>query len=405
MRKVYALLLTLLFINTSIVVLSVENETFQSAGEKPEWDQGDTWIYDMDLTISLQSDTADISVGLSLNRLECVVSSILNVYTVRMSSQISGSFSIDVEGAPKISGSLQNTNMDGTVKIGVDSLSFEEFEMNIDGKVKVNFIPITIDLHLIASSAEPVTFLEFPLEVGKSWNTNESLISLQGEIDLPGIANLIPDIPDEFVFDNDLIVGGQTYECILLENRSTRAGIFPSYTITYGEGSQLFFSTVAGNILSVIPSGEMFGDMDIDVGFTLISTSYVMPGAPNKPERPIGPTKGKPGEKQTFTAKAVDPEGDQIYYSFDWGDGTLSSWMGPFSSDEAITVNWSWSEKGSYAVRVKAKDVYGHESVWSDPLVVQMPRNALFSWYVNLFLEKYPVIYDLIMMLTNNRFR
>ncbi len=57
---------------------------------------------------------------------------------------------------------------------------------------------------------------------------------------------------------------------------------------------------------------------------------------------------------------------------FDWGDGTFTwtDWVDP-----GVTVNAShiWYEKGTYNVRVKAVDVHGYDSEWSDPLPVAMP--------------------------------
>jgi hypothetical protein len=95
---------------------------------------------------------------------------------------------------------------------------------------------------------------------------------------------------------------------------------------------------------------------------------------PNKPIKPSGPRMGKPGEVYTYSAFSTDPNGDQIYYKFDWGDGTCTSWMGRYRSGSMVNATHAWSKPGTYEVKVKAKDVYGSESPWSDPLSVTMPR-------------------------------
>jgi hypothetical protein len=95
---------------------------------------------------------------------------------------------------------------------------------------------------------------------------------------------------------------------------------------------------------------------------------------PDKPDKPIGPTTGKPGRKYTYRTCTTDPEGDQIYYMWDWGDGTISDWQGPYNSGEPIEASHRWKEKKEYKVRVKAKDTYGAESEWSDPLTVNISR-------------------------------
>jgi hypothetical protein len=98
---------------------------------------------------------------------------------------------------------------------------------------------------------------------------------------------------------------------------------------------------------------------------------------PETPERPSGPTSGKINVEYTYTARTVDPDGDEIYYLFDWGDGTNSGWLGPYNSGETISVSHRWEELGNYQIRVKAKDVFGEESDWSDPLPISMPLPLL----------------------------
>ena len=79
-----------------------------------------------------------------------------------------------------------------------------------------------------------------------------------------------------------------------------------------------------------------------------------------------GPTVGDPGEELTYTFVAEDPEGHDVYYYIEWGDGNDTGWIGPYPSGEEITRSHSWSENGTYVIRAKAKDIYGHESDWSE---------------------------------------
>jgi hypothetical protein len=85
----------------------------------------------------------------------------------------------------------------------------------------------------------------------------------------------------------------------------------------------------------------------------------------------------KPGT-YNFTFKATDPDGDDLYYYIDWGDGTTSGWIGPYPSGEEITRSHTWSFKGTYLVRAKAKDIYGAEGPWGT-LSVIMPLNLQSS--------------------------
>ncbi len=94
---------------------------------------------------------------------------------------------------------------------------------------------------------------------------------------------------------------------------------------------------------------------------------------PNKPTTPTGPASGKPGVSYLYTTSTTDPDGDLVSYMWDWGDGTVSSWLGPFNSGATATATHSWTEQGTYSIKVKAKDIYGDESDWSDPLAITMP--------------------------------
>ncbi len=87
---------------------------------------------------------------------------------------------------------------------------------------------------------------------------------------------------------------------------------------------------------------------------------------PVTPAAPIGPDTGVPQTQYTFTATTTDPEGEQIYYMFDWGDGNLSSWVGPYNSGVTVNASYAWEREGTYHVTVKAKDAQGEESDWSE---------------------------------------
>ena len=90
---------------------------------------------------------------------------------------------------------------------------------------------------------------------------------------------------------------------------------------------------------------------------------------PGTPSKPSGPSEGDLGESLTYSTSAIDPEGDQVYYKFDWGDGSYSRWVGPYNSGDTGNASYSWSSPGKYSVRARAKDGQG-ASYWSDPLKV-----------------------------------
>jgi len=84
----------------------------------------------------------------------------------------------------------------------------------------------------------------------------------------------------------------------------------------------------------------------------------------NPPAIPVltGPDSGLTNEIYTFNAVTTDPDGDDIYYLFNWGDGHNSGWFGPFISGTLANGSYIWNTPGSYDITVKAKDENGVES-------------------------------------------
>ncbi len=100
-----------------------------------------------------------------------------------------------------------------------------------------------------------------------------------------------------------------------------------------------------------------------------INCSLIFNQPPNEPTI-NGPSYGKPGVPYNFCIEATDPDGDNIYCIWDWGDGTYTDWLGPYASGEIICASHGWIETGIYEIRVKVKDEYGLETGWSDPFII-----------------------------------
>jgi len=104
-----------------------------------------------------------------------------------------------------------------------------------------------------------------------------------------------------------------------------------------------------------------------------------------------GPTQGGNGIPFTFTAVAYHPAGEQIYYIWDWGDGNVSEWFGPYNSSVPMIITNEWANDGNYSVRVKARYSGGSESNWSavHPMVIAEQINfsnvKLGTVYFKLF--------------------
>jgi len=88
---------------------------------------------------------------------------------------------------------------------------------------------------------------------------------------------------------------------------------------------------------------------------------------PETPERPEGPTEGIVEVGYVFSTSTTDPEGENVSYLWDWGDGTSSEWTKYYDSGATATAFHSWAEEGNYSITVKAKDIHNAKSGWSDP--------------------------------------
>ncbi len=123
--------------------------------------------------------------------------------------------------------------------------------------------------------------------------------------------------------------------------------------------------------------------------FTTIEEPQNQP--PIKPETPW--KKSKVDKSLTFCTETFDPDGEQIWYWWEWGDGEHSGWFGPNQNNETACATHSWKESGPYTIKVKAKDVFDAESEWAT-LDINIPRcknflnhalMSLFSRLINLF--------------------
>jgi len=121
---------------------------------------------------------------------------------------------------------------------------------------------------------------------------------------------------------------------------------------------------------------------------------------PNKPSKPSGLTNGKSGVEYIYSSSTTDPDGDQVYYLWDWGDETVGEWLGPYDSGDEETSSHVWGEEGNYEIKVKTKDINGEESDWSDPLPISMPKNKLnINSVIQEFLKQHPHLFPILKLL------
>jgi len=118
----------------------------------------------------------------------------------------------------------------------------------------------------------------------------------------------------------------------------------------------------------------------------------------NPPSKPTisGPSSGRVNLPMTYSSTTTDPDNDQIYYWFDWADGTDTGWVGPYDSGETINMSHTWSNQGTFSIKVKAKDTFGKVSVWSDSIQITIARSKSHISYLE---EYFPFLFNFLSIL------
>jgi hypothetical protein len=131
---------------------------------------------------------------------------------------------------------------------------------------------------------------------------------------------------------------------------------------------------------SVSGAGDLTGDgyadviigapgndlVDEDAGRTYVYDCFNE--APQTPQVPSGPAEAEVGTEQSFSTVTTDPDGNDLFYRFAWGDGAQSGWIGPYGSGDPCSASHSWTSPGGHYVKAKARDIYYLQTDWSDSL-------------------------------------
>ncbi len=126
-----------------------------------------------------------------------------------------------------------------------------------------------------------------------------------------------------------------------------------------------------------------------DTDRIIISVGTGPPYAPNITGRKLGRT----GKMYYYTLNATDPDGDDIYYTIEWGDGNYYDDWGPIKSGWEIDVPYQWSKVGNYTIRACARDPTYTYGPWAT-FEVTMPKNR--NVFFSRWLERFPLLNQFI---------
>jgi hypothetical protein len=186
-------------------------------------------------------------------------------------------------------------------------------------------------------------------------DSNDPELTIIGNRDEGTWSNVIQIFSDRYKVDMDTYSSGWVYDSVFSSNSPTlKVRIY----IQLGGSYDLFWRA----------------------GFDNIMVQGEQGGGNQPPEAPIinGPATGKPDNSYSYTFVSEDPDGDDVYYQINWGDGVVEGWFGPYESNEIIIKSHIWTEKGTYTIMARAKDIYDAIGEWGI-LHVTMPLNQQSS--------------------------
>jgi len=183
------------------------------------------------------------------------------------------------------------------------------------------------------------------------------------------------DTPSEMTATHNSIIpiGSTTFEVEVEVVENALCAISHDYELLgYGYTDETGYTVI--NLSEPMPFFVEGVDLVVTAYNKIPYNASVQTGNSYPPDPPTidGPAAGKPEKEYEYTAVTTDPEGDQIFYLFDWGDGTSKEWFGPYNSGENVVASHAWSEVGDYEIKVMAKDVGEAASKWSEPYPMQI---------------------------------
>ncbi|MDG6218517.1 MAG: PKD domain-containing protein [Candidatus Thermoplasmatota archaeon] len=129
------------------------------------------------------------------------------------------------------------------------------------------------------------------------------------------------------------------------------------------------FSMTGTYQISVVAQDNVGSTSDPSEKLTIQVNENTPPSIPSI----TGPSQGTAGTSYEYAIVSTDPDGDDISYYIDWGDGNSTGWTRLRPSDDPLLASHSWDEKNTFTVQAKAKDIHEAESDWAT-LEVTMPR-------------------------------
>lgn len=338
--------------------------------ELPIWDVGDEWTYRIEAEGN-QGNAVDFDITINnfIVKVTEVLSDSYKLYVEVPRGDFRGGGSVDLD-IITISGNLKDTRLTGYMYIKKSNLAFMNIDVTIDGKIdKIVDIPFDVDMQVSFYNEQfnqtNFSYIDFPFDEDDNWIVPGAYII--SELDV----NLLPEPVEMYNYVEEHIFTSSGWENI--------QGFYSAKILRNNQNDDvIYYSPAAGGISKI-----EYNSIDLGYGYnlnnfemTLKSTTYEAPtNSPNAPSTPSGENSLDVGSKASYTTSASDPDSDPVRYIFDWGDGKTTQ-TDFYNSGESVTLDHTWSKDGIFNLKVKAVDIYGAESSWSNPLSVEVLNEA-----------------------------
>ncbi|UCF12741.1 MAG: tandem-95 repeat protein, partial [Thermoplasmatales archaeon] len=139
-------------------------------------------------------------------------------------------------------------------------------------------------------------------------------------------------------------------------------------------------ATTDGDYVYYTPDSDYCGNDEFEYtvddghGGTDIANVYITVTCVNDPPTTpsiTGKTNGQAGKPYDYNFTAIDPDGDQVKYFIDWGDGN-TEWTSLAASGTTVTISHTWAKKDTYTITAYAQDEHGLNGP-NGTLVISMP--------------------------------
>ena len=118
--------------------------------------------------------------------------------------------------------------------------------------------------------------------------------------------------------------------------------------------------------------------------------------SPATPNSPFGISGGMADEELSYGASTTDPDGDEIAYGFDWGDGSDLTLSDYYPSGDSAFESHTYTTRGTYEIIVRAEDPEGYSSDWSSTLTVTIDTVPFYVFISSDTIQTEEEIYDIL---------